>query len=79
MRLGLLEVNTEGIIIKSYDRFNQMLGYQTGELEGKSANRLLTSEGFEEVISAQDKNRLQGDSGVYEMKLKKKMERSYGC
>lgn len=72
MRLGLLEVDNQGIIIRSYDRFNQMLGYQTGELEGKSANKILTAEGFENVIKSQDDNRLRGESGVFEMKLKKK-------
>jgi len=72
MRLGLLEVDTQGIIIRSYDRFNEMLGYATGEIEGKSANSMLTAEGFDSVIDAQDKKRIRGESGVYEMKLKKK-------
>lgn len=72
MRLGLLEVDTNGIIIKSYDRFNQMLGYVEGELEGKSANKVLLAEGFDSVIDAQDENRRHGESGVYELKLQKK-------
>ena len=72
MRLGLLEVDTQGTIIRSYDRFNQMLGYQAGELEGKSANKILITEELEGTIEAQDKNRLEGESGVYELKLKKK-------
>lgn len=72
MRLGLLEVDTKGTILKSYDRFNQMLGYQLGELEGKYANEVLADQAYEGVIEEQDKNRLGGASGVYEMKLKKK-------
>lgn len=72
MRLGLLEVDTQGVIIRSYDRFNQMLGYQAGELEGKLANKILITEESESAIEAQDKNRIEGESGVYELKLKKK-------
>ena len=72
MRLGLLEVDTEGTIIRAYDRFNQMLGYQDGELEGKLANKVLISEELESAIEKQDKNRLEGESGVYELRLKKK-------
>ncbi len=72
MELGLLEVDLDGVIIKSYDRFNEMLGYQKGELEGKIAYDVLTAPGHEEIIRRQEQNRIKGESGVYEMKIKRK-------
>ncbi len=72
MELGLMEVNTDGTILRIYDRFNQMLGYTGDELVGKNANEILLVKGFEKVLEQQDSNRLKGETGVYEVKLHKK-------
>lgn len=72
MDLGLMEVDTNGIILRVYEKFNEMLGYEDGELIGKSANEILLVEGFEKVLNEQDSNRIKGQTGVYEVKIKKK-------
>ncbi|MEM9544579.1 MAG: PAS domain S-box protein [Bacteroidota bacterium] len=72
MDLGLMEVDTEGKILRVYDKFNQMLGYENDELIGKSANETLLVAGYEKVLQEQDANRNKGETGVYEVKIKKK-------
>ncbi len=72
MQLGLMEVNTEGIITKTYDRFNKMMGYKPQELLGKKPNEVFLIKGQEGEIKQQEKSRKIGKSGVYEMKLRKK-------
>jgi len=74
MELGLLEVDTSGHIIRVYDRFNKMLGYEGDELIGRNANDVLLAEGFREILVEQDARRLEGETGVYEVKLRKKHE-----
>lgn len=72
MELGLLEVDTQGTILRVYDRFNMMLGYKGKELVGKNAKAILLVEGFDKTIDIEDKKRLLGQTGVYEVKLKRK-------
>ncbi len=72
MELGLLEVDNKGNILRVYDRFNMMLGYKGDELVGKNANAVLLVEEFKQTIEIEYKKRLKGESGVYEMKIKKK-------
>ena len=72
MDLGLMEVDTKGIIIRVYDRFCQMLGYEKDDLIGKQANETLLVSGYEKTLEEQDANRVQGQSGVYEAKIRKK-------
>lgn len=72
MELGLLEVDTNGNILRVYDRFNKMLGYEGDELVGKNANSTLLVEGYEKVLKQEDSKRLKGETGVYEVKLLKK-------
>lgn len=43
MELGLMEVDTEGVIQKVYDRFCNMFGYSRSELLGKNIAQLLPS------------------------------------
>jgi PAS domain S-box-containing protein len=72
MELGLLEVDTKGYITRVYDAFNKMLGYEGDELVGKNANDVFLGEEFNQTIDIEDKKRLKGQAGVYEMKIKKK-------
>jgi len=72
MELGLLEVDTEGTILRVYDRFNEMVGYTEDELVGKSSVDTLLVHGFNDIIREQGKIRLDGQSGVYEIKLRRK-------
>jgi len=72
MELGLIEVDTKGNILRVYDIFNKMLGYEGNELVGKNANKTLLVETFEEKLIEEDIKRIQGQTGVYEVKLKKK-------
>ena len=72
MDLGLMEVDNNGKILMVYDKFNEMLGYESGELIGKPANETLLVEGFKEVLEEEDANRKEGKNGVYEVKIKRK-------
>ena len=72
MKLGLLEVDNDGRIIRANELFNKMTGYEEGELVGKNAKEMFIVDGYEEVIDTQDANRQKGDTGVYEMPIRKK-------
>jgi len=73
MKLGLLEVNLEHTIIKAYDSFADMTGYTTAELKGKNAMETFILEGtLTKVMVEKDEKREKGQSGVYEVQLKKK-------
>lgn len=73
MDLGLIEVDNADIIRKAYKRFCDLTGYEESELIGqKAADILLPDEDFRRVIAEQNNNRLDGETGVYEVPLKKK-------
>lgn len=72
MDLGLMEVDLNGTITKVYDRFIEMTGYSSDELIGKNALDTLIVKGYEDVLKQQDQNRLKGESGVYEVKIRRK-------
>jgi PAS domain S-box-containing protein len=72
MELGLMEVDNQGIIIRAFDRFCQMTGYQPKELLGKNANRMLLPEEYWPVLDQQTADRRLGQAGVYEAQLIKK-------
>lgn len=73
MDLGLIEVDNDDIIRKAYKRFCELTGYEESELIGqKAADILLPDEDFRRIIAEQNNNRLEGETGVYEVPLKKK-------
>lgn len=73
MDLGLIEVDNQDIIRKAYKRFCELTGYEEHELIGqKAAEFLLPDEDFRRLIAEQNANRLDGETGVYEVPLKKK-------
>lgn len=72
MDLGLMEVDNNGIIVRVYDKFLEMTGYEEKEMIGKSANELLLLPEFRNVMNVQEKKRLKGQAEVYEVKIKDK-------
>ena len=72
MNLGLLEVDNEGIIIKAYDLFCEMVGYTAEELKGANPEELLLVQEYKKVIQRHNQNRLKGISDVYEVQIRKK-------
>jgi len=72
MDLGLMEVDRNGIITRVYDRFCKLTGYKEEELIGKDALETFIVKEFEHILKEQDKNRLDRQSGVYEVQIKHK-------
>ena len=72
MELGLLEVDTFGRIVKAYDWFCDMVGFSPEELVGQLATEIFLPDSFLPILEEQDRNRLRGQSGVYEVQMKKK-------
>lgn len=72
MRLGLLEVDTNGKVIKAYSRFCEMIGYTEEELIGKNPADILTDSLSKQVIEDKNELRSKGLSDVYEVKCKRK-------
>ena len=60
-------------IIRAYDWFADMTGYDTKELVGQNAKAVFTPDGvFEEVVKEEYQKRERGQAGVYEIQMKKK-------
>ncbi len=72
MDLGILEVDTAGVIINAYDKFCQLTGYTKEELIGKNASKLLVSPKHKDTINREDEIRKGGKSSVYEIQIIKK-------
>ncbi len=72
MELGLLEVDTEHIILKAYDRFCLMTGYTQKELIGKNAREIFLPDDYSEIMDQQDDMREVGEQSIYEVQLKRK-------
>jgi PAS domain S-box-containing protein len=76
--LGLMEVDNDQKIIWANQPFLQSLGYTLSELKGKDARKCFIREeelaGEEERINSINDERLKGESGAYEIKLKNKLE-----
>ncbi len=72
MDLGLMEVDVEGKIVRVYKTFCELTGYTEAELIGRDALETFIVEGFEKVLEEQDSNRLNKQSGVYEVQIKHK-------
>ncbi len=69
MELGLMEVDNDDTIIKVYDRFCKLTGYESWELIGKNATDVFVLPEYEPVLEAQHKDREIGISGVYEVEI----------
>ena len=72
MELGLLEVDTNHVIVRPYQHFCNMIGYSPKELIGKNALDLFVSEEYLEIMKRHDSIREQGQSSIYEVQLRRK-------
>lgn len=72
MELGLMEVDINGKIVRVYDKFLQMTGYEEEELLGRDANRVFVPDEFLPVMRQQTKDREKGIAGNYEIQLFRK-------
>ncbi|GAB3882519.1 PAS domain-containing sensor histidine kinase [Spirosoma agri] len=72
MELGLLEVDNDQTIVRSYERFCKMVGYTESELIGKKATDFLVVPSYLSVLEQQQRERQKGNAGSYELQLKKK-------
>lgn len=69
MELGLMEVDTEGVIVKTYPRFCEMVGYQQDELVGKNAGAVFFPDEFQHILEQQAIDRKNGKASVYECQM----------
>ncbi|MGZ3862815.1 MAG: PAS domain S-box protein [Bacteroidia bacterium] len=72
MQLGLLEVDSNGIIMNADERICEITGYSKKELYGKNAVEMLLEKKYFEAMKEQSKIRKTGQSSVYEVQLIKK-------
>lgn len=72
MELGLLEVDKEHRILRAYDSFCEMIGYEEEELLGKNAMETFLPHDYHEAMQFEDEKRKEGQQGVYETRLIKK-------
>ena len=69
MELGLLEVNNDGVILRAYQHFCNMVGYEASELVGKRAIDMLLPEEYSALMASESAKRLEGQQSVYEVEM----------
>ncbi|MCA1750672.1 MAG: PAS domain S-box protein [Flavobacteriales bacterium] len=69
MNLGLLEVDMDDNIVYANESFCRMAGYTFSDLKGNRASDLLLEEHAKEVLAGKFKDRLNGISSSYELKI----------
>lgn len=69
MELGLMEVDNEGIILRAYPRFCEMVGYEEAELIGEIAIDIFLVPEYRETLDKQHLDREKGKASVYEMQI----------
>ena len=72
MELGILEVDTQGVVVRAYDRFCAMTGYSQSELMGKNALEILVPNEQRYILEQQTNDRELGKASVYEVDIIKK-------
>ncbi len=72
MNLGLVEVDNDDHILMVNQSFSEMSGYAEEELIGKVGGKLFPIEQDQNVIAAENKKRLAGESNSYEIKVRNK-------
>lgn len=72
MELGLLEVDTDDKIVRAYDGFCQMMGYDQRELIGKNPKSLFLDQEDMDFMEQQNADRKKGVPNVYEVRMKHK-------
>ena len=72
MELGLMEVDNNGTIIRVYDRFCQLTGYEAHELIGQNDNKMFFPKEYLPVLEKQQRDRMAGKAGNYEIQIVRK-------
>lgn len=72
MELGLMEVDTNQMIIRAYDRFCEMVGYSEEELIGRNAQQLFIDDEYRKILENEHIERKKGRASSYELRLNKK-------
>ena len=72
MELGMVETSLDGKMITVFDEFCNITGYSREELLDADPKELLFDKEWREIINAQQKQRNDGDFGVYEIPLRSK-------
>jgi PAS domain S-box-containing protein len=72
LEFGLVEMDLDEVITKVYPAFCKMTGYSEEELVGKYARKLLAYEENKELLDIQNDFRKNGESSVYEVRLRTK-------
>ena len=68
-RLGLLEVEPNGTIIRANESFCQMSGFSCEELQGKDGGEILLDEIERERMKVRHASRIEGEEDVYELRV----------
>jgi PAS domain S-box-containing protein len=77
-RLGLLEVEPNGVIIDANESFCEMSGFSIDELFGKDGGEMLLDEFEKERMKERNASRIEGEADVYELRvLNKEKETRY--
>ncbi|MGK0279994.1 MAG: PAS domain S-box-containing protein, partial [Litorivivens sp.] len=72
MDLGMLETDSQGIVVNAYPRFLKLTGYTAEDLIGKDPKQILVNKNQRDAMRNQEVSRRNGEFGVYEIKLIKK-------
>ena len=72
MELGLLEVDDKGVILKPYEWFCKMTGYEPDELVGKKAEDLFLPPEYKSIVDKHHDIREDEEQSVYEIEIFKK-------
>jgi len=72
MNLGLMEVDTEGIVQYVNQSFSEMSGYKLSEILGKSSSEILLDEENMAFIDSKIESRKTGESDTYEVAVRNK-------
>ena len=77
-RLGLLEVEPNGVIIDANESFCEMSGFSIDELFGKDGGEMLLDDFEKERMKVRNASRSEGEADVYELRvLNKNRETRY--
>jgi PAS domain S-box-containing protein len=72
MELGILEVDNNGLIVRAYQRFCEMTGYNEAEIVGKNAADLFLTEQSKKTLEEQTTTRNKGNASNYEVQMLRK-------
>lgn len=72
MELGLMEIDQRGRIVRAYEWFCDMTGYQESELIGRDPLEVFVRPEDVPFMQQQEANRSKGQAGIYEIQIRKK-------